>query len=40
VNKKWSNKTYCVLGSNCQTYADALRQEYYRLEKTQKKAGK
>ncbi len=32
VNKQWSNKNYCLVGNNCQTYADALRAEYRRIE--------
>ena len=31
VTPSWNNQTYCVVGANCQDFADALRQEYNKL---------
>jgi RHS repeat-associated protein len=31
IRNDWDNKTYCVVGRNCQHFSDVLRQEYDRL---------
>jgi RHS repeat-associated protein len=31
IQDEWRGRTYCLLGSNCQNFADALRAEYSRL---------
>ena len=35
IKPQWNNGTYCVVGHNCQHFADALRAEYVRLLPTQ-----
>lgn len=31
IRSEWEDRTYCLVGSNCQSFADALRSEYSRL---------
>ncbi|WP_146095492.1 RHS repeat-associated core domain-containing protein, partial [Xanthomonas theicola] len=30
VSKEWAKKSYCLVGQNCQNFADELRKEYMR----------
>ena len=31
IRGRWDSRSYCLVGVNCQDFADALRQEYRRL---------
>ncbi len=32
ILSEWHGSSYCLLGNNCQTFADAVRSEYTRIE--------
>jgi len=31
IRSRWDKGNYCVVGNNCQDFADALRQEYVNI---------